>query len=334
MTAIEVADLHRSYTAKKGKFLRKKEHRVHALNGINLNVAPGTLFGLLGPNGAGKTTTVKILTTLLLPTSGTVRIQGVDALADPHEVRAHIGYALGGDRGFYDRLSARDNLRFFADLYQIPARDQKSRIDELLDLVDLEARQGDRIEGYSRGMKQRLHIARSMLHDPAVLFLDEPTNGLDPVAARNIRQTVKRLRDAGKTILLTTHYMFEAEELCDRLAVINNGKIVVEGTARELASAAQTGVVVRAELRGADSSVCTDLQAAPDVIDATLEPLDGREVLTVRLSIDSTEKAEQIIRNTLAEHDHVAILDISLREPTLEDSYVSLVSQSDKGEGE
>ncbi len=210
---IEVSDLRRSYKSFTGSF-RRKVKTTEALRGVSFEVAEGELFGLLGPNGAGKTTTIKILTTLLLPSSGEARVLGVDVARSAKEVRQRIGYVFGGDRGLYDRLSARDNLGYFADVYRVPAREQSRRIASLIELVGLKGREGERVETYSRGMKQRLHIARGLLHDPPVLFLDEPTIGLDPVGGRSeLRELIRNLRDAGKTVLLTTHYMFEADEL-------------------------------------------------------------------------------------------------------------------------
>ena len=194
----------------------------------------GELFGLLGPNGAGKTTTIKMLITLLLPTSGEARVLGHDVVKDAREVRKRIGYVFGGDRGLYERLSALDNLRYFAELYGVSGKAQRLRIDEVLELVGLKGREQERVEGYSRGMRQRLHIARGILHDPEVVFLDEPTIGVDPVGARELRQMIADLVSSGKTVLLTTHYMFEADALCDRIAVIAKGQIVGEGTPAQL----------------------------------------------------------------------------------------------------
>ncbi len=151
------------------------------------------LVCLLGPNGAGKTTTIKMLITLLLPSGGSASILGFDVVRDAREVRRRVGYVFGGDRGLYDRLSGLDNLRYFAELYEVPPREQKARIGELLELVGLDGRERERVEGYSRGMRQRLHIARGLLHRPEVLFLDEPSIGIDPVGARDLRQTVSRL---------------------------------------------------------------------------------------------------------------------------------------------
>ena len=177
-----------------------------------------------GPNGAGKTTTIKMLITLLIPTSGTARVLGHDVVKDAKWVRQRIGYVFGGDRGLYERLSALDNLRYFAELYGVDPKVQRTRIHELLELVGLDGREKERVEGYSRGMRQRLHIARGILHDPPVVFLDEPSIGVDPVGARELRSMIAGLRDAGKTVLLTTHYMFEADELCDRIAVVARGR--------------------------------------------------------------------------------------------------------------
>src|SRR5205085_11795153 len=217
MAVIEAEELHRTYRTTTGTF-RRRAKEVEAVRGVSFEVGEGELFGLLGPNGAGKTTTIKMLITLLLPTAGSARVLGLDVVEQAHEVRKRIGYVFGGERGVYERLSGYDNLRYFAELYGVPAHEPRRRIEELLEVVGLKGREHERAEGYSRGMKQRLHVARGLLHDPEVLFLDEPTIGLDPVGARELRSTIATLTAAGKTILLTTHYMFEADALCDRIA--------------------------------------------------------------------------------------------------------------------
>src|SRR5919205_4095773 len=197
MAAIEAEKLRRTYKQTSG-FVRRRTKTVEAVRGINFEVNEGELFGLLGPNGAGKTTTIKMLLTLLIPTSGSARVLGSDAVRDARAVRRKIGYVFGGERGAYDRLNGLDNLRYFAELYGVPARVQKRRIPELLELVGLTGREKDRVEGYSRGMKQRLHIARGLLHDPPVVVLDEPTIGLDPVGAREPRPTIGGRARAGQ----------------------------------------------------------------------------------------------------------------------------------------
>src|SRR6266498_4440867 len=219
MAVVEARDLHRVYKTHTGT-IRRRVKEVEAVRGVSFQIEKGELFGLLGPNGAGKTTTIKMLITLLIPTSGSASVLGYDVVREAREVRRRIGYVFGGDKGLYDRLSALDNLRYFAEVYRVPTRTQRARIAELLELVGLKGRERERVETYSRGMRQRLHIARGLLHDPPVLFLDEPTLGLDPVGARELRSLVAALQEGGKTILLTTHYMFEADELCQRIAVI------------------------------------------------------------------------------------------------------------------
>src|SRR6516225_1069046 len=178
--AIEARALGKTYQSTRGVFRREKVERA-ALRSVDLAIAPGELFGLLGPNGAGKTTMVKIFTTLLLPTSGSALVLGLDAVKDQWALRRRIGFVFGGERGLYWRLSGLDNLRYFADLYRVPPEVAGRRIPELLERLGLKGRERDRVELYSRGMKQRLHLARGLLNDPEVLFLDEPTIGLDPV---------------------------------------------------------------------------------------------------------------------------------------------------------
>ena len=247
MPVIEVDALTRTYVARTG-LRRGAKKDVEAVRGVSFEVERGELFGLLGPNGAGKTTTIKMLITLLLPSSGTARVLGHDVVAEPREVRRRVGYVFGGDRGLYERLSGLDNLRYFCELYGVPAREQKARIGELLELVGLTGREGERVEGYSRGMRQRLHIARGLLHRPEALFLDEPSIGIDPVGARELRETVANLTTQGVTVLLTTHYMFEADELCDRIAVIAGGRIVAQGTPSDLKERVADGHVVEVEI--------------------------------------------------------------------------------------
>lgn len=199
MAIIATQNLKRVFNTTTGVIHRKKKEII-ALDGVDLTIEKGELFGVLGPNGAGKTTLTRILATILLPTSGSAQVFGLDVEKKAKEIRPRIGIVFGGERGLYWRLSGRDNLQYFADLYRMPPEVTKKRIPELLELVGMTDRANERIEGYSRGMKQRLHIARGLLHDPELLFLDEPTIGLDPIAARDLRQVIHDLRIAGKTI--------------------------------------------------------------------------------------------------------------------------------------
>src|SRR5215831_1520771 len=319
MAAIEAEGLRRTYKTHTGT-VRRHAKEIEAVRGIDFEVPEGELFGLLGPNGAGKTTTIKMLITLLIPTAGTARVLGLDVVRNPVEVRRRIGYVFGGERGVYDRLSGYDNLRYFAELYGVPPREQKPRIEGLLELVGLRGREHERAEGYSRGMKQRLHVARGLLNDPDVVFLDEPTIGLDPVGARDVRATIASLTEAGKTVLLTTHYMFEADALCDRIAVIAKGRIVAEGTPGELKAGVAEGRVTEIEAFGVDDPILDRLRAIDGVTSVTVEARDPAQLIVVQTAAD-----RELTAPLLAELDGVEVGRVSSREPTLEDAYVALV---------
>jgi ABC-2 type transport system ATP-binding protein len=322
MAVIEASDLWRTYRTTTGTF-RRRAKEIEAVRGVSFEVAEGELFGLLGPNGAGKTTTIKMLITLLIPTAGSARVLGYDVVDHAREVRKRIGYVFGGDRGVYERLSGLDNLRYFAELYGVPAREQKRRIGELLELVGLTGREKERVEGYSRGMRQRLHIARGLLHDPPVVFLDEPTIGLDPVGARELRATIAMLAQSGKTVLLTTHYMFEADALCDRIAVICDGKIVAEGTPAQLKAGVADGRVIEIEVFGvADESVAR-LRGLQGVRGVAVEEREQTQLLVVQ-----TEPDVELTHTLLSRLDGTSVGRVSSREPTLEDAYVALVERS------
>src|SRR5919199_557922 len=278
MAVIEVEGLTRRYRSRTGVF-RRRTAVVEALRGVSFGVERGELFGLLGPNGAGKTTMIKVLTTLLLPTSGSARVLGYDVRREARRIRGRIGYVFGGDRGLYDRLSALDNLRYFADLYRVPPAKRSARIDSLLELVELKGRERERVETYSRGMKQRLHIARGLLHDPEILFLDEPTIGLDPVGARELRDTIAGLHAAGKTILLTTHYMYEADALCQRIAVIANGVFVAQGSPDDLKARVGDQTIVEIETFGVRDDTIERLRTIPGVKAVAVETREHAQVV-------------------------------------------------------
>jgi len=321
---IEAIDLRRTYKTTTG-VLRRRPLEVEAVRGISFVVERGELFGLLGPNGAGKTTTIKMLITLLLPTSGEARVLGLDVVHQAREVRKKIGYVFGGDRGLYERLSALDNLRYFAELYGVSGREGRHRIDEVLELVGLDGREKERVEGYSRGMRQRLHIARGILHDPEVVFLDEPTIGVDPVGARELRQTIGELVRADKTVLLTTHYMFEADTLCDRIAVIANGEIVGAGTPAELKSRVADGTVTEIEVFGVDEPAVARLRALDGVTSVAVEEQEQKQLLVVQ-----TSGERELTHALLGQLDGLTLGRVSSREPTLEDAYVALVTARDE----
>ena len=321
MSVIDATGLRRTYRTTTGTF-RRRALEVEAVRGIDLTVERGELFGLLGPNGAGKTTTIKMLITLLVPTAGSAHVLGYDVVRDAREVRRRIGYVFGGEKGLYERLSGLDNLRYFAELYAVPSREQKARIASVLSLVGLAGRERERVEGYSRGMRQRLHVARGLLHDPPVVFLDEPTIGVDPVGARDLRTTIAALTQAGKTVLLTTHYMFEADALCDRIAIIDRGEIVAAGTPGDLKRHVADRTVVEIEAFGATEDAIARLRAVPGVRSVAVEERDQTQLVRVH-SAEGHRLSQELVTHL----NGARIGRVAVREPTLEDAYVALVTE-------
>ncbi len=319
MYAVEVDHLKRIFKTNIG-VIRRKIKEVVAVEDISFEIEESELFGLLGPNGAGKTTTVKMLTTLLIPTDGTARVFGKDVVEEANKIRSQIGFIFGGERGLYWRLSGIDNLRYFATLYQVDPEISKKRIPYLLELVGLKDRGNEKVEGYSRGMKQRLHIARTLLHDPEVLFLDEPTIGLDPVGARETRQVIRNLQSEKKTILLTTHYMFEADALCQRIAVINHGKIIALDTPEALKKHVQDLSVIEIEVFGVTQEVLKRLRSMPFVDLVSVENRDQKQALRVQSS-----RGSEAVQDLLVAMNDTRVGRVSVQEPTLEDAYVRLV---------
>ncbi len=266
MGAVETFDLRREFRT---SGLRRGE-TVVALKDVSLQVEEGEIHGLLGPNGAGKTTLIKILSTVLLPTSGRAEIFGYDVTENTKTVRRLFGLVFGGDRGLYTRLTARQNLDYWAALYEVPTQQAKETVERLIHLVGLDGRAEDRVETFSRGMRQRLHLARGLVADPPVLFLDEPTVGLDPVASLDFRKMVTGLRDNGKTIFVATHDMAEAEAICDRVSLIDHGEILATESPRTLG--AWISAFEWVEVLGLDIETRGILEAVPGVASVADQP--------------------------------------------------------------
>jgi ABC-2 type transport system ATP-binding protein len=307
--------------------LRKGEELV-AVDGVDLSVPQGMIFGLLGHNGAGKTTTIKMLSTLLIPTAGAARVAGYDVVEDEREVRRRLGVVLGGDRGLYNKLTARDNLIYFGHLYSVPRAEVAQRADAMLELVELQDRGRDRVEGFSRGMKQRLHLAKALIHNPPVLFLDEPTIGLDPAAAVRVREIIAGLAPE-RTVLLTTHYLHEADMLCDRIAIIDHGRIIVEDTPAGIK--AQVGgdrrhlISVRGELNGWTGELLGNLPGVSSVEMQTAD--DGLTTITLVASGngESVDAALRALHQEEVRVDAVRTADL-----TLEDAFLALTGGSSR----
>lgn len=321
MAAIVCDRLRREYHAR-----GKAAPPVVALDDLSLAIEPGQIFGLLGPNGAGKTTLIKVLTTLLAPTSGTARVAGFDVGKQGRQIRRRIGFVFGGDRGLYYRLSGRDNLVYFAALYGLSRADAEERAGRLLAAVGLSEHGDRRVEQYSRGMRQRLHVARGLLTEPEVLFLDEPTIGLDPEGARELRALVAELRSPGRTVVLTSHYMVDIDLLCDRLTIIGEGRVLAEGTPGEIRSAVPQAEVIEVELAGPAPRALEALKRHASVHSVAMEARGA----AFRLTVTCARSAEVRAGVEALAREETPILASYVRQPTLEDSYLAFMQERRK----
>ena len=298
--------------------LVKKYGEIEAVRGIDLEVKAGEIFGFLGPNGAGKSTTISMLCTLLRPTAGSARVAGIDVARDPARVRQRIGLVFQ-DPSLDDQLTGRENLEFHAFIYNVPAGQRARRIDKMLALMELTERAGSLVRTYSGGMKRRLEIARGMLHEPQVLFLDEPTLGLDPQTRRSIWTHLNELRMRAEiTIFMTTHYMDEAE-YCDRIAIIDRGQIVALGSPDQLKA-----------LVGGDVVTMTSSQAdvAAEEIQRLLRVAPVRDNGTLRMEVKDGKKfVPRLVRELT-----VPVDTISLRRPSLDDVFLKLTGHAIRDE--
>ncbi|MDD1769366.1 MAG: ATP-binding cassette domain-containing protein [Methanomassiliicoccales archaeon] len=319
---IEVEDLVRIYKSSTG-YIRKKRKETLAVDHISFSILRGELFGIVGPNGAGKTTTIKMLTTLLLPTSGRASVLGFDIVKQPNEIRRRIGLIFGGERGLYYRITGRQNLKYFADLYGVAPGVREKRIQSLLEMVGLTERADERVEDYSRGMKQRLHVAKGLINDPEVIFMDEPTIGLDPQAARDTRGMIKDLVAKGKTVVLTTHYMFEADELCGRVGVITRGKIVAMDSPAALKRLVRDTSVIEVEAFGLTEDDVDAVRKMSGVRAVSANMDEEKQVLRVQVS--DPRDTITLISRVLKEGN---VIDMKIKEPTLEDAYLWLVESN------
>jgi ABC-2 type transport system ATP-binding protein len=314
---IECRDIKRTFTS---RTLLGKRHETVALNELNFAVEKGIVFGLLGPNGSGKTTTIRILATLLTPTAGQARVLGFDCVKDAGRVRGRIGLILGGERGLYGRLTGMENLRYFAALNHLSREQTRQRVKEILVLVGLTESADRPVEQYSRGMRQRLHIARGLLTDPEVIFMDEPTIGLDPAGAQELRQLVPTLIARGKTILLTTHYMSEADELSARVAIINRGRVIATGTPSEIKRTFGKIAIMEVGLRQVrpDAAECCSsiggVEKASSLIDGPVQRL----TLQMRPGLDIRPEVRRLLGEESIDY-------ISQRDPTLEEAYLNII---------
>ena len=292
-----------------------------AVDRLSFRVAEGEVFGILGPNGAGKTTTIRILACLISPSTGSATVAGHDIVSNAQKIREAVGI-LTENPSLYERLTAYENMNFFAEAYNLSnAQERKSRIKVLLDFFDLWERKDDKVSKFSKGMKQKLAIARALVHDPPVLFLDEPTAGLDPEAAKGIRELVENLSKHEKhTIVLSTHHLEDAERLCSRVMIINRGRSVFVGTPDELRKSASYSPVLRITFAELNQNIVDTVSNLPGVKEVKIE--GSRNGLLVTLN-DADRLTPEVVRNAVQAGG--MILSVNVLRPTLEEAYLKLV---------
>ncbi len=323
--AIETHNLGRIYRIRGNRRERRIRQEIVALRNVTLQIPQGELFGLLGPNGAGKTTLIKILTTLLAPSTGCARVAGFDVVREPQHIRPRINMVSGGEFSGYGLLTVRENLWMFAQFYGLSFRESNRRIEDLLRRIGLEDRIHTKSSDLSTGLRQKMNIVRGFLTDPEIIFLDEPTLGLDVNAARDVRAFIREWLDAhpDRTVLLTTHYMVEADELCDRVAIINEGQVLACAAPAALKRRLQREACFEIEITAPNSLTTTALEALPGVRNALLTEVDGGARLSLVLAADAALAG---VIQALTEHA-VQVRYLTRREPTLEDVFVDLVGR-------
>ena len=290
-----------------------------AVRGVSFAIKQGEIFGFLGPNGAGKTTTISMLSSLLVPTSGTATVAGFDLTRQADQVKRHIGL-VPQDLALYPTISARDNLNFFGRIYGLNGKVLKQRVDDALKMVGLFDRANDAVEKFSGGMKRRVNIAAGLLHEPDILFLDEPTVGVDPQSRNFIFDNVEELNKRGLTVLYTTHYMEEAERLCDRVAIIDQGRIVALDTPAALQASIGGGMVIVGVPDGVPAELDTELRAAPTV--NAVSRIDHQ----IKVKALNTQAALVGVINAFNRND-ITIRSLDVLEPNLETVFLELTGK-------
>lgn len=294
--------------------LTKNYNKFEALKGLNLQIEKGDIFGFIGPNGAGKTTTIRILSTLLTPTMGRATINGIDVMKNPYEIKKIIGY-MPDSFGVYDGMRLREYLDFFGAAYKIPSKRRRAIIDDVLTLTDMTSRADDYVSAFSRGMKQRCCLAKTLIHDPQVLLLDEPASGLDPRARIEIKELLKALRDMGKTILISSHILSELGDMCTKIGIIEKGTLLAFGNHREILRSMRQNKEIRLQvLDGADKAAA---------VLAEFPGIDNVEHAGNEFQMETTMNSEELAGVlTRLVKEGVRVLSFSEQEGTLEDVFL------------
>ncbi|EYE87395.1 ABC transporter ATP-binding protein [Fervidicella metallireducens AeB] len=326
--AVEVRELKKYFTTYKRKFLRKTDKKeFKAVDDVNFDIHRGEIFGLLGPNGAGKTTTIKMITGLLRPTSGSVKVMGLDVDKNPMEALRKIGTVLAGDRSIYWKLTARENLEYFGALYGLDRKEAKNRTQEILDRLGLTEKADELVEKFSTGMKQKVALGKALIPNAPVVLLDEPTLGLDPQSALNLREIIMDIKKEGRTVLLTTHYMEEADFLCDRIAIIDGGKIIALDTPENLKKKINEVKLIKIEIQKVNEKLLEDIRNIKDIqqVINSYNSDKGSYELTIH-HVDGEDIIQKIIDVTF--QNKTRILNVNVIEPSLEDVFIHLTGKS------
>jgi ABC-2 type transport system ATP-binding protein len=326
MNPLEVQSLCKTFQTKEGPFFRKAPKTVTAVDNVSFSVSEGEIFGLLGPTGAGKTTTVKMLCTLITPTSGAALVNGYSIAKDQQKVRENLGVMLTGERTMYWKLTGRENLEYFAALYHMDPSYSKKRIEELLQIVGLAGREGTLVENYSTGMRIRLSFVKALLNDAPVLLFDEPTASLDPQSARLIRDLIRDLKRTKHAIILTTHNMEEADSLSDRVAIIDHGRIVRTGPPGELREGIKRNDIIEIQGRNFSNEVITALERLSEVSKVAVSTTDDGESI-IRIHAEKGKETLPKILEFLV-HKQVSVTKVTFIEPTLEDVFIAETGRS------
>lgn len=300
--------------------LYKNYGNIRAVDGISFEVKRGEVFGLLGPNGAGKSTTISIISTLIPPTRGEIIFEGESILKNPKNIRQKLG-VVPQDIALYPTLSGYENLRFWGNLYGLKGQELKQRINETADIIGLHERLKDKVEKYSGGMKRRLNIGAALLHMPDLLIMDEPTVGIDPQSRSHILDTVLKLNDRGITIIYTTHYMEEAENLCSRICIMDEGKIIASGTQQELVELVKEKTQINIKLDSINDSILDSFKNIPGIIDAKID-----EDIIILYGENGDILLAQIIAK-VSEHKN-RIQSIDVKKPNLEAVFLHLTGKA------
>jgi len=322
---LEIENLRKEFPRKKSRADGNNQTVFVAVDNVSCQVQQGEIFGLLGPNGAGKTTTIKMISTLLRPTSGSVKVAGIDVVKQPTLALRHLGTVLTGERSVYWKLTGRENLEYFASLYGIPGKLAKVRINTLLTRFQLEKRADENVEKYSTGMRQRVCLAKALLAEPELLILDEPTAGLDPQSARNLRDLILEIKQEGRTVLLTTHYMEEADQLCDRIAIIDHGSIIALDTPTILKQQLEDQKMFSVEATNWSQSWENNLiEHGVRNISTSFDEASRLHHITLHLNGGLT--TGEIL--TYLVNEGAGVINFASREPSLEDVFIHLTGKS------